>query len=260
MEYDYEYVRDASDGIFSNVGDNYVELHFHSSLELLFVERGEKTVYINETRYDLKAGDIAVMLPYDLHRYEKGCGVQTVLVVPKEYFFEYESYFGKKQLLYPVVRDKKLFDRLKHIFKALCKPFGDEYLKRGYCTTLFAELAKSAGVKAADNSGDVTLSRDILKYLEENCEEPISLGDLAVKFGFSRTYMSALFKKLIKTDFCNYLIYLRLKKAAALIASGEKNMATVCFKSGFNSLTSFYRAFKNKYGLPPKQFSIKLSR
>ena len=62
------------------------------------------------------------------------------------------------------------------------------------------------------------------------------------------------FKKYIGVSCLEYIKNLRLEKAASRLAQGGRSVLDVSMSCGFSNLSYFYREFKKKYGMTPKQF------
>ncbi len=95
----------------------------------------------------------------------------------------------------------------------------------------------------------------IEEYLHIHFAEPISLETVAEFVGIDSDYCCKLFKKHTSISFVEYLSGLRLDAAAELLKNG-KPVADAARNSGYQDPAYFSRAFKKKFGLPPKQFQL----
>lgn len=93
-----------------------------------------------------------------------------------------------------------------------------------------------------------------------NKEQPwltptLTLQELAFTLGTNRTYLSEYFNKTLNTTFYDYLNSFRIKYACELLSS-EPNLSipTIGEKSGFNSLSTFRRAFEKQIGCSPAKY------
>ena len=100
--------------------------------------------------------------------------------------------------------------------------------------------------------------RRVLGYLSEHFLEPVTLRDCAAALGFNPSYLSGMFALRTGAPFHRYLLNLRLKKAEWLLASGELPVSEVALESGFSSDKTFYRVFREQYGLSPGDYRKKL--
>lgn len=83
----------------------------------------------------------------------------------------------------------------------------------------------------------------------------ITLQELASTVGTNRTYLSEYFNKILNTTFYDYLNSFRLKYACELLLS-ENNLSILRIgeQSGFNSLSTFRRAFEKQIGCSPAKY------
>lgn len=91
---------------------------------------------------------------------------------------------------------------------------------------------------------------DILRYLEANLAEDISIDDLAAQFFISKYHMMRRFREETGTSIHNYLSDKRLLAARDLIQSGL-SATDACFRCGFRSYSAFSRAYGKLFGATP---------
>lgn len=98
------------------------------------------------------------------------------------------------------------------------------------------------------------LVRRIQAYLEQNyADAGLGLAKISVAFDLSESYLSAIFKKEVGTNFAEYLEQLRIRAACQLLAQGCK-VASIPGQVGYNSVQSFRRAFKRVMGIAPSEY------
>jgi AraC-like DNA-binding protein len=91
----------------------------------------------------------------------------------------------------------------------------------------------------------------VLMILEKRFAEPdISARKLAAAAGLSERYVNELLYEA-GASFTTRLNELRLRKAAALLARGERRISDIAFDCGFNDLSYFNRCFRRRFGLTP---------
>ncbi len=93
-----------------------------------------------------------------------------------------------------------------------------------------------------------------LMYLEKHQSEEINCEKLAALFNYSPFYFHRCFRLLTGKTIAEYLRMRRLEFAAVLLITTEKSISEICFDSGFNSLQTFNRGFREKYKMSPKRF------
>jgi len=95
----------------------------------------------------------------------------------------------------------------------------------------------------------------ILTYLHQNYWDDVSLDQLARQFFINKYYMCTLFRQITGFSPRQYLINCRILKARELLLNAVP-VEEVCGKVGYNNLSHFSRAFKDKVGMSPKKFQL----
>lgn len=95
--------------------------------------------------------------------------------------------------------------------------------------------------------------------LEETFYRAWSIDRAAHHVGLSRRQFTLRFRQHLGTSFVEYLNGLRLAHAERLLRSGRHTVTGVAFSSGFEDLSHFYRLFRARHGLPPRQWLAAMS-
>lgn len=87
----------------------------------------------------------------------------------------------------------------------------------------------------------------------------LTLDDLAKRLNTNRTYLSSYFSNVIKKTFYDYINEMRVKeKSIPIMASHpEISLEQIAQQSGFNSLSTFRRAFRKITGKRPGEYRNK---
>lgn len=83
----------------------------------------------------------------------------------------------------------------------------------------------------------------IIKHLEKNISEPISLSQLSMHFNISERSMSRLFQTHLHISFLQYFKTLRMVKSIEMILKTNKPIGDIAFLVGYDSIGSFSNAF-----------------
>lgn len=100
-------------------------------------------------------------------------------------------------------------------------------------------------------SDDVERVRAAKTILGKNLDAPPRLPDLARAVGTSHTQLNRGFKMIYGTSVFGYLRRMRLEEAGCLLQKGHMNVTEAAIAVGYNSISSFSRAFSAHFGVTP---------
>jgi two-component system, response regulator YesN len=93
-----------------------------------------------------------------------------------------------------------------------------------------------------------------VSYLEEHLSEHVTLSQVAAAACQEETAFSKSFRKKIGVTFRDFTQALRVVRAIERMASSDLSLSEIAFSVGFNSLTTFERAFRKWMGLSPSDY------
>lgn len=92
--------------------------------------------------------------------------------------------------------------------------------------------------------------RDDALYLDAN----LSLDKLARQVRGAPDYVSQTLNAHMGTTFFDYVAAWRVRAAQRLLVEGDKSVLEIAIEVGFNSRSTFYKAFKRETGLTPSAY------
>ncbi|MBN2161047.1 MAG: AraC family transcriptional regulator [Spirochaetes bacterium] len=103
----------------------------------------------------------------------------------------------------------------------------------------------------------VDLMEDEKMFLDYN----ISLNSVAEKLSIKPHQFSQVLNAAFRTGFWDFINRYRIDEAARLIREDpEASILSICFRTGFNSKSSFNTAFKKFTGMTPTEYRVLLSQ
>ena len=94
----------------------------------------------------------------------------------------------------------------------------------------------------------------LLKFVDDNYDQKLTLQMLAHKFGVNYSYLSQVFKLEIGKSFSEYLTTLRMEHACILLSTTQLRINTISEKVGYDDYHYFCNTFKRHYNLTPLQY------
>ena len=239
--------------------------HYHDFHKIIVFISGKVTYHIEGKAYHLKPRDILLVSQGAIHKPEIDPSVPY-----ERYIFwirddlscqELNTCFQKaNDRSFNLVRaDSALQERLKDLLPEIeqtlqNKHFGDTVLRNAlftqfmiYINRIFLRTSSSPDKKTYSSGTQV---EQLLKYINRNLSENLSIDQLANRFFFSKYHMMRKFKNETGYTIHNYITSKRLLMARSLISQGMPVMKAAQ-ASGFHDYTTFVRAYKKQFGKAP---------
>lgn len=239
--------------------------HYHDFHKIIVFISGKVTYHIEGKAYHLKPRDILLVSQGAIHKPEIDPSVPY-----ERYIFwirddlscqELNTCFQKaNDRSFNLVRaDSALQERLKDLLPEIeqtlqNKHFGDTVLRDAlftqfmiYINRIFLRTSSSPDKKTYSSDTQV---EQLLKYINRNLSENLSIDQLAERFFLSKYHMMRKFKNETGYTIHNYITSKRLLMARSLISQGMPVMKAAQ-ASGFHDYTTFVRAYKKQFGKAP---------
>ena len=96
--------------------------------------------------------------------------------------------------------------------------------------------------------------QEAITFMEHNYAREITVEELASVCKLNRSYFSKLFKDSMGCPPQEFLIRLRLSKAAELMKTTTQSIGNISTLCGYPNQLHFSRAFKKRYGMSPREW------
>ena len=231
------------------------DFHFHSQIEICVVTEGEIDALVNDHLKRLKKGELSVALSYDTHLYTPVVDARfSVLILPPEICRDFTESVAGKTIASPFITKGEAADRIAACFREIRENEKDPLITKGNLYIILGIIAQNVVFEdAAPVIGSDLISK-ILLYVHEHFREEISLSSIAAHFGYNASYVSGLFKSSINLGILRYINFLRLKNVVTLLKEQKYSTEFCVLESGFHSVRTFYRAFREEFGCSPKEY------
>ncbi len=96
--------------------------------------------------------------------------------------------------------------------------------------------------------------RIMLEYIHENYTDELTIQKIAQTANVSESVCLRCFHQILGNTPIQYIKKLRLEKAAQMLRSTSMTAKEVALTCGFNDVSYFTKAFKEKTGYTPKAY------
>ncbi|SFB79251.1 AraC-type DNA-binding protein [Parapedobacter composti] len=98
----------------------------------------------------------------------------------------------------------------------------------------------------------------VYNYAAQRFRHKITLEEVSTLLNMTPTSFSRYFTMKTSKSFSYFLTELRIRNACKLLSTDEaKNIAQICYESGFNTLSNFNKQFKTFIGMTPTEYRQK---
>ena len=248
------------------------KLHRHDAWELYYVVHGQGNRMAGDTLQPFAAGDVALIPPSMLHRWEYAPGsADNVGCVHYLMVAFSHSLVERCMEVFPEMRNRLVgvmfpTDALKFgagssrvIRKVLAEMNGMDELGRlsamfRLLPVIFTSSDHTFAGKPMRIERDVRRMQQICTYVMTHYVHSIALDDIAAEVGMNRSAFCSYFKRCKGMTFSQFVTQYRLNTACELLKHSQKGVSEICYTVGFNDLPHFVRVFTNAMGMSPSKY------
>lgn len=101
---------------------------------------------------------------------------------------------------------------------------------------------------------DMTITKRLLLYIEENLDQELTLEKIAKEFNYSKFYLARAFKADTGCTLSKYIRERRLDEAARKLVKTKEPIVEIAYEAGYGSQQAFTLAFHNEYLCTPQEY------
>ncbi|PLK45150.1 MULTISPECIES: AraC family transcriptional regulator [Emticicia] len=252
--------------------------HYHPELELHYVIKGEGVRFIGDNVSNFSSGEVLLLgenLPHtwrcNKEYFQGNADLQVEAIVMQ---FMPDCLGGDFLNLNEAYAIRKLYEKAKQ--GLLIKGNTAQRLKtlmEGAVTAgplqrlvillsvleLLTESDELEMITAANafyqsNEMETVRLNNVCSYTLANYAKDISLEDIAAIANLSTTSFCRYFKLMTHKTYNDFLTEVRVSHACRALIENKLSIEIICFDSGFNNLSNFYRHFRKVKGTTPLEY------
>lgn len=252
----------------------------HDFWEMVYVDKGKVKIKCDDEEIVLGQGEIVFHRPDEFHSIRALDSAPNYFLASfvcnspaMQYFEKYHTMLDKtlKSFISSVIKEAertyiipKNDPNLKKLVKKPDAPIGGEQLIETYLEQLMIFLIRSITKKGETNvfptkeSMENHLVKEIKEQLENNSEGTLRVSDICASLGYSKSYLSRLFREQTGETIANYSVRVKINKSKQMIHDGRLNFAQISDSLSFDNPQYFSRVFKHITGMSPTEFKNSL--
>lgn len=262
------------------VQDPYMEipLHKHNYIEMMYLDQGQITHFINGTELTMNPGDLLLMNQYAEHReLQRKSRDRGMVFIIRPVFFdiplqmlpdgsEIRNFLVNcmcrnnpcpQYLLFRSGGRNDIRNLMENLIEVIVGDNGNGGLISQYTVGLVFLYLSGMTERVQDLSQGHRdmLVREVLKYIEVQYKTAM-LSRIAEELHQSVSGLSKMIKQETGCTFQELLMKKRFQKAARLLTETNLQVEEIAVNVGYENLSYFYRQFKKQYKMTPRQYRV----
>lgn len=249
-------------------------IHWHNSIEIMFVLKGTINVDIESGHYEVEDKELEIINCYEAHRIYSDDEENRVLIFHidpnffEKYYKDMENIFFYTNSSEEGAQQEEKYQILRNYLAIIaCEAIQksenyDEEIEKVLVDTLF-HLINNFHYLIYDEEdlkeNEIQFERyhRITKYIYNNYMNKISLQDIADQEYLSSYYLSHEIKNMSGTGFKDFLNETRVDESIKLLLDTDKTISEISEEVGFSHSRYYNKHFKMHYNCTPLQFRKK---
>ena len=244
--------------------------HWHSEIEIIRVLDGKLKVKINNRNYNAEKGDIIFINSEMVHSAVPDNCIYECIIFHIDFLYvgDYSCKFFIDSILnheyivkeYSPNDNSQIHTALNNLFEVMNKKSsGYKFSVIGTLYKLFSviidnHLYYNTSGSLISNDKNVPKLKNVLSFIRDNFDKPISLSDMADAAGMSPKYFCYFFRNMTDKTPVEYLNVYRVEKASKKLLNTDLSVTDIAFSCGFNDLSYFVKTFKSIKKITPAKF------
>ncbi|MDE6389548.1 MAG: AraC family transcriptional regulator [Lachnospiraceae bacterium] len=276
VENSYEtvhYQKNSTIRIWYNEQPHSFDAHWHNALEIIMPVENHYDIEACGQRYHVQPDEILFIPAGEMHTlYAPEKGTRFIFQFDVSVISRINGYNTMQSLMAACLHITKFsHPHIYNTVRQLLFQMRDEYFSSddfrelsiySYLTKLLVAIGRDllhdtvmfSNARIGKQREYIQRFKNVISYIDDHYTQNLSLEAIAAYSGFSKYHFSRLFKQYTNYTYYEYLIFRRIKAAEELLTQPGLSVTEIALQSGFSSISSFNRIFKQKKGCTPSEY------
>ena len=263
---------------YNDVNENY-DTHWHTALEIIVPMENWYDATIDDKNFHVQQGEILIIPSGSLHSLRAPqSGARFIFlfdvssIATLHGFSQIESIFAPPQCITKSTHPQIYDDVYQLLMQMSNEYFSEKDFAELSIFSLLLNLLVMIGTNHLNNLNFFSSMRPskqrvytnkfntVMEYIDTHYMNDLCLDDVAAAADFSKFHFSRLFKQYTGFTFCDYIRHRKIRAAEELLNQSDLTITEVAMQSGFVSLSTFNRVFRQFKHCSPTEYREKIQR
>ena len=259
--------------LYDNTQADDYPAHWNNAFEIIMPVENTYTVCINDTFYEIYQDEVLIIPAGSVHEiFAPECGRRFILMADQSLFYAVEGLAAVQHCFYPCVhlchdRHEALLSQVRsYIEDAIAEITAQDYFSRAAArlsmSRMFVLIARDlmngeAPSRRTDrhrHQQTMAVFLDVCSYISDHCAQKLTLADVAAYSGYSKYHFARMFKAYSGMSFYDFFLRQRMLLCEKLLSDPDLSITEVALRSGFGSIATFNRIFKQYEKMTPSEY------
>ena len=255
------------------------DAHWHSALEIIVPMENWYDAIIDDRDYHVLPGEILIIPSGALHSLRAPqSGSRFIFlfdvasIATLHGFSQIESIFTPPQIISKATHPQIYDDVYQLLMQIRNEYFSEKDFAELSIFSLLLNLFVIIGTNHLNSLNFLSSMRPskqraytnkfntVIEYIDTHYMYDLCLDDVAAAADFSKFHFSRLFKQYTGFTFCDYIRHRKIKAAEELLNQSDLTVTEIAMQSGFVSLSTFNRVFRQLKHCSPTEYREKNQR
>ena len=247
------------------------QMHYHDFYEIYIQDQGSREMIVGNALCCLKPHDVLLLKPALLHQsVSVGPHTRTVVYFTEEYLKKYFSdqvcarflaVFNFRHAALTGDTYYKVSGTVREMSRAA--ECGEETFPE-FASLMMLILSDVEALTEGGSDAQVQENSQelppVLAYVHENYLTLTGLKEIASTFYMTPSHLCRTFKKMTGYTIMQYINFLKIHRACALLKDMERPVTEIAMECGFHSAVYFCKTFRQFMDMTPTDYRKQLNR